>query len=309
MPSNKHPILSYILLPLLLALSTIQIVQCAPSACNGQSTFCTRKYSNITQLGAHDSPFVGPLPQHNQNLEVTEQLDLGIRFLQGQTHKALDNANTIQLCHTSCLLEDAGTLESFLGTVKTWLDSHPDEVVTLLLTNGDGFPVSRFDEVFTSARIKDYAFVPSSSPDVLAVDSWPTLGDLISTGKRLVVFLDYGADTKSVPYILDEFGYFFETPYDVTDASFPNCSIDRPSGASADGRMYIVNHFLDVNVLGVLVPDRIRAPKTNAVSGNGSIGAQSELCRSLYKRLPNVVLADFVDQGEVMKAQNALNGV
>lgn len=124
-----------------------------------------------------------------------------------------------------------------------------------------------------------------------------------------MLLLDYGADTKSVPYILDEFGYFFETPYDVTDASFPNCSIDRPSGASADGRMYIVNHFLDVNVLGVLVPDRIRAPKTNAVSGNGSIGAQSDLCRSMYKRLPNVVLVDFVDQGEVMKAQNTLNGV
>ncbi|KAE8376725.1 PLC-like phosphodiesterase [Aspergillus bertholletiae] len=306
MSVNKYPIISCILLfPLLLA----QIVQCAPSACNGQSTFCNRKYSSITQLGSHDSPFVGPLPQQNQNLQVTEQLDLGIRFLQGQTHKALDNPDTIQLCHTSCLLENGGTLEAFLGTVKTWLDGHPDEVVTLLLTNGDGFPASRFDEVFASAGIKGYAFVPSSSPDVLAVDSWPTLGELIGTGKRLVVFLDSGADTTSVPYILDEFGYFFETPYDVTDASFPDCSIDRPSGASADGRMYIVNHFLDVDVLGVLVPDRIHAPRTNAISGYGSIGAQSDLCQSLYKRLPNVVLVDFVDQGEVMKAQNTLNGV
>ncbi|KAB8233632.1 uncharacterized protein BDW43DRAFT_310982 [Aspergillus alliaceus] len=309
MLSNQHPFLSYLFFPLVLILSTIQIAQCSPSTCNGQSAFCTRKYSNITQLGAHDSPFVGPLPQQNQNLKVTKQLDLGIRFLQGQTHKAIDDSNTIQLCHTSCLLEDAGTLESFLRTVKTWLDSHPNEVITLLLTNGDSFPASRFGEVFTSAGIKDYAFVPSSSPGVLPIESWPTLGDLISTGKRLVVFLDYGADTKTVPYIMDEFAYFFETPFDVTDASFSNCKIDRPPGAPADGRMYIVNHFLDVDILGVLVPDRIRAPKTNAVSGKGSIGAQSNLCRSLYKRLPNVVLVDFVDQGEVMKAQSSLNGV
>lgn len=70
-----------------------------------------------------------------------------------------------------------------------------------------------------------------------------------------------------------------------------------------------MNHFLDKEVLGVLIPDRLHAAKTNAASGDGSIGAQSELCESLYHRLPNVVLADFVDQGEVMAAQDKLNGV
>ncbi|RHZ49727.1 hypothetical protein CDV55_100132, partial [Aspergillus turcosus] len=119
----------------------------------------------------------------------------------------------------------------------------------------------------------------------------------------------YGADVNSVPYILDEFSYYFETPYDVTDPTFPDCSINRPPGASAAGRMYIVNHFLDVDILGILVPDRLRAPLTNSVSGSGSIGAQSALCSSLYGRNPNVVLVDFVDQGQVMQAQAALNGV
>lgn len=95
----------------------------------------------------------------------------------------------------------------------------------------------------------------------------------------------------------------------MTDRTFPNCKIDRPPGASADGRMYIVNHFLDVDILGVLIPDRLRAPKTNAASGEGSIGAQAELCRSDHGRLPNLVLVDFVDQGQVMKAQKQLNGL
>ncbi|PKY04859.1 PLC-like phosphodiesterase [Aspergillus campestris IBT 28561] len=303
-----------LLLPTLLTLpspvsSSSSAAAAAPKTCNGQATYCTRKYSQLTHLGAHDSPFVGPLPQHNQNLEVTEQLDLGIRFLQGQTHKALDEKDPIRLCHTSCFLEDAGTLVSFLETVKTWLDAHPDEVVTLLLTNGDNLPVSRFDQAFAEAKVNEYAFVPEGSPDVLAMDKWPTLGSLIEKSKRLVVFLDYGADPKKTPYILDEFAYFFETPYGITDASFPNCSIDRPPGASPDGRMYIVNHFLDKEVLGILIPDRLHAAKTNAASGDGSIGAQSELCESVYHRLPNVVLADFVDQGEVMAAQDRLNGV
>lgn len=162
----------------------------APKTCNGQPTYCTKRYSELTHLGAHDSPFVGPLPQHNQNLEVTEQLDLGIRFLQGQTHKALDDDDTaIRLCHTSCLLEDAGTLVSFLETVKSWLDTHPDEVVSLLLTNGDNLPVSRFEQAFAEAKADQYAFVPEGSPDVLAMEKWPTLGNLIEKNKRLVVFL------------------------------------------------------------------------------------------------------------------------
>ncbi|GES60323.1 PLC-like phosphodiesterase [Aspergillus terreus] len=291
---------------LLLFLLQLPIVTAA--TCNGQSAYCDRPYSNLTQMGAHDSPFVGPLPQHNQNIDVTAQLDMGIRFLQGQTHKALTN-DTLRLCHTSCILEDAGTLEAYLVTIRSWLDTHPDDVVTLLLTNGDSVPVNRFDETFANADLKKYAFVPESSPKTLPVSSWPKLGELIDNGTRLVVFLDYGADTASVPYILDEFSYFFENPYGETNPSFPNCSIDRPSGLSDDGRMYIVNHFLDLDILGIKIPDREHASRTNAASGNSSIGAQADLCRSEHGRLPNVILADFVDQGEVMLAQNTLNGV
>ncbi|KAL4898217.1 PLC-like phosphodiesterase [Aspergillus ambiguus] len=297
------------LIPGIISVFLLVLPQSVTAAvCNGQAAYCDRPYSNLTQLGAHDSPFVGPLPQHNQNIDVTAQLDMGIRFLQGQTHKEPKN-NTLHLCHTSCILEDAGTLESYLATVKAWLEKHPDDVVTLLLTNGDSVPVGDFDSAFAQADVKDYAFVPDSSPKGLPVSSWPKLGELISKGKRLVVFLDYGADMASVPYILDEFAYFFETPYDETNPSFPNCSIDRPAHLSDDGRMYIVNHFLDVDILGIKVPDREHASQTNAASGNGSIGAQTELCRAAHGRLPNVILTDFVDQGQVMQAQDMINGV
>lgn len=73
--------------------------------------------------------------------------------------------------------------------------------------------------------------------------------------------------------------------------------------------MYIVNHFLDIEIFGVKIPARERADQTNAATGEGSIGDQCALCRSLYGRNPGVVLVDFVDQGEVLKAQRMLNGV
>ncbi|KAJ5838615.1 uncharacterized protein N7525_003803 [Penicillium rubens] len=277
------------------------------ATCNGHSEYCTRSYSNITFIGSHDSAFVGPLPQQNQNIDIEAQLDMGIRYLQVQTHRSVIDENVIELCHTSCLLEDAGPLKEYLETIKNWLDANPNEVVTLLLTNGDSVPITEFGDTFSSSGISNYAYVPSENP--LSITDWPTLGDMISSGKRLVVFLDYGADTTKVNFIQDEFAYYFETAYGVTDASFPNCSIDRPSGAAATGRMGIVNHFLDVDVLGIKIPARHEADNTNAATGPGSIGAQAALCAGLYGYAPNVVLADFVDKGDVITAQKNLNGL
>lgn len=72
--------------------------------------------------------------------------------------------------------------------------------------------------------------------------------------------------------------------------------------------MYIVNHFLDVDIFGATVPNRGAADHTNAATGDGSIGAQAKECAALYNHRPNVVLADFVDKGQVIKAQDQLNG-
>ena len=300
----------------------------AQTACNGNVALCNRQYPNVAQIGTHDSAFVGSLPQDNQDESVTSQLNAGIRFLQAQTHK--DPFGTLSLCHTSCYELDAGSLVSYLTTIKTWLDANPNEVLTLLLTNGDSLDVSVFDTAYTNSGLKPYAFVPASSPGFLPIDSWPTLQDLITTNKRLVAFLglfllpfsfytiplmfsslqlDYGASPSKVPYILDEFSYFFETPFDTTDPTFNECTLDRPAGASPNGRMYIINHFLDISVFGILIPDNGADQTTNAATGTGSIGAQVGLCEGIYGRAPKGVLVDYFDKGNVFAAQNALNGL
>ena len=266
----------------------------------------------MTHLGAHDSPFVGPLPTDNQNLDIASQLNLGIRFLQGQTHA--DDNGILNLCHTSCLLRNAGPLADFLKSVTDFLGKNPREVVTLLLTNGDNLPLSKFDAAFTASGAWKYAFTPpSSAQGQLALGAWPTLAELIDNQTRLIVFLDTGADTsgKTAPYILDEFTHFFETPYDTTDPSFAQCKLDRPVGSKPDGKMYIVNHFLDANVGfgGLLAPNKARVRETNAKAGNGSIQGQIELCEGLYERAPWGVLVDFIDQGDVMRAQGEANGL
>jgi len=277
--------------------------------CNGNPGVCDRKYSNVTYIGTHNSAFSGDPddPRVNQDKSVTEQLDAGIRFLQAQVHEFL---GMLRLCHTECYLFDAGKLEDYLEEVREWMDAHPDEVVTLLLVNGDDTKTGKFDKAFTKSDIKKYAFVPSTSPEPLALDAWPTLGEMIDDGKRLVTFLSSKANEIAVPYLLSEFDhYFFETPFETTDASFNQCDLHRPAGAEADGRMYIMNHFLQEEILpDVLIPAADDNFQTNAAEGDGSIGDQVQTCMEKWGRKPNFVLVDQFHRGNVFEAQAAMNG-
>lgn len=87
----------------------------------------------MTYIGAHNSYSVmsGSIAA-NQNYDVTTQLNNGVRMLQNQGH---NQNGAIHLCHSSCLLLDAGTITSYLQKVKTWLDDNPNEVVTILWVN------------------------------------------------------------------------------------------------------------------------------------------------------------------------------
>jgi hypothetical protein len=92
----------------------------------------------------------------------------------------------LDTCHTSCWLRDAGPLVNYLGTIKTWLDANQDQVVTLLLTNGDNLPVTKFGNAMDDSGLSKYAYAPGRQ---LAMEEWPTLQELINSGHRLVVFL------------------------------------------------------------------------------------------------------------------------
>lgn len=46
----------------------------AASVCNGDASLCSRLYSNVTYIGAHDSYAVGSSIADNQDKDVTGQL-------------------------------------------------------------------------------------------------------------------------------------------------------------------------------------------------------------------------------------------
>ena len=74
-------------------------------------------------------------------------------------------------------------------------------VVSLLIVNSDNLAPSQYASVFQSVGLDTMAYSPTSSN--LTASAWPTLGELIDDGKRLVVFLSTEADFSSVSYLID----------------------------------------------------------------------------------------------------------
>ena len=190
--------------------------------------------------------------------------------------------DTLYYCHTSCDLLNAGTVESYLRDVTSWIQTHPYDVVTILLGNGDFVDVGNYTSPIENSGLSRYAYIPSRIP--LAVDNWPTLSELILTGKRAVIFMDYKADQRVVPYILDEFSQMWETPFSPTNRSFP-CTVQRPPGISdtqAGQRLYMANHNLNIEITlagtSLLVPNTALLNVTNNVTGFGSLGLMANDC-------------------------------
>ncbi|KAL9567985.1 hypothetical protein ACKAV7_007813 [Fusarium commune] len=109
-----------------------------------------------------------------------------------------------------------------------------------------------------------------------------------------------------VDYILDEFDYFWETPFGESNSSFPTCEVDRPEKGDPTQLMGIMNDMLNHDVLGIVIPNQAGAKKTNS---EYSIQKQIDLCEGNWGRRPNVVLLDWVDVGDAMDAQISLNGL
>ena len=260
--------------------------------CNNYPEFCSRRYSNITEVCAHNSPFVRKNNAgSNQALTVTQQLNDGIRMLQGQTHYV---NGTLYYCHTSCDLLNAGTVQDYLTEVTTWVEAHPFDVITIIFGNGDyeekdsnGNPLvtsSTFVDPIEKSGLKQYIYQPPKTK--MNLTDWPTLGELIISGKRVITFIDYNFDTDAVPYMLWEFYNMWETPYSPTDASFP-CTLGRPEGLTEDQQknlLYMANHNLNVEVsiagATLLIPNTLELNVTNGLNGSGSLGAMTNTCIS-----------------------------
>ncbi len=250
----------------------------------------------------------------SRNVNSTAQLAAGVRLLTAQVH---NNNGEWHLCHTSCSLLDVGKLSNWLAEIKSWMDNNPYEVVTLLLVNSDNAPASALDSEFKAANLNSFAYTPPST--TTAMNTWPTLQDMITNNTRLVTFVASlpSSSNTIAPYLLDEFTFVFENNYDVTSLSNFTCTPDRPPAvqgntrmAVSSGRLPLMNHFLDTQQAFFQTPDYGNITTTNAQSGaTGNLGGAAANCTSVYGQAPTYLLVDFFDQGSAINTVDALNGI
>lgn len=286
-------------------------------ACNNSVDLCSRKYNNVTHMGAHDSAFLRDASTDNsaagnQYYNATVALSSGIRLLSAQVH---NENGTLRLCHTTCELLDAGTLEAWLGKIKYWMDNNPNEVVTLILVNSDDEDVSVFGEAFTSSNISTYGYTPATSS---ATTDWPTLQTMIDDGERLVTFIAAINASTTYPYLLNEWDYVFETAYEITAFTNFNCSLDRPTSLSdadtaiSSGYLPLMNHFLYKSITSTaMLPnvDAIATTNSDNTTMPGALAFEAYQCNSEWGTAPVFALVDFYSVGPAVDTADMLNGI
>lgn len=294
-------------------------------ACNGAAELCDRRYDEVAYAATHNSmssPFVVRIwPEHDSFLRG--QLDAGVRALLIDTHywppvgsaRALVDAagpgslplpepvadvvfrglgslaagrpGTF-LCHNHCAF---GAIEASvgLGEVRGFLDDNPGEVVTLIIQD----VISPEDTV---TAMDDAGLTPYLYPHDHGGGAWPTLGELIDRGTRLVVFAE---DAGPPPdWYANAFEAMQETPFLVIEQDRFTCDHSR---GDPDATLFLLNHWVQR-----VAPDPADAAVVNAYDFLLSRALQCQEERGL---LPNFVAVNFYSIGDVIDVVATLNGL
>ncbi|WP_069740693.1 hypothetical protein [Streptomyces sp. EN27] len=291
----------------------------APRQCLGSSRLCDLRYDEAAYLTSHNAMsttadrFIGPL----QDPDITTQLNTGVRALQLDTYRwespediaarldspeftseqrrlitgAVDKANPpregLWLCHGVCR---AGAIELVpaLEDIRDWLRAHPTEIVTLIVQ--DDISPEDTEEAFHAAGLDDLLHTPDADPDA----PWPTLEEMIDSGRRLVVFAEK-ADGPA-PWYRNFYRYGMETPFAFRSPSEMSCA---PHRGGTGKQLFLLNHFI-TNAGG----SRLDAGRVNA---RDWVLERARACEAERGSPVTFIAVDYTTIGDALGAVNELN--
>lgn len=275
------------MLALVLALAACSSEIDEPRACNGAVVLCDRRVDEVVFAGTHNAHASEDdrIAAANQYSSVDVQLTDGIRALMLDTY---EHEGEVVLCHGPCDFGHTPLVDT-LVMLKTFLDANPNEVVLLL-----------FEDYVTPAQTKaafDEAGLTSLMYAHARSQPWPTLGDLIDSGQRVVAFAQNEGGGEPDWY-LDLFEHSWDTPYAARTREDLSCEHGR---GDREAPLFVLNHFL-TNPLAL--------PQLAAeVNHNPFLLDRARECQQASGRLPNVIAVDYYEVGDLFAAVDALNGL
>jgi len=142
-----------------------------------------------------------------------------------------EGKHELYLCHGFCEL-GATHLVPTLHDIQAFLIGHPEEVLILILE--DYVTPAEIAEAFRESGLEELVYEGPSGPP------WPTLGELVESGRRVVVFLESGHE--GVPWLRPFIGNFQETPFTFHSPEEFSC---RPNRGRTNGSLFLINHWIE----------------------------------------------------------------
>ncbi|RKO87528.1 hypothetical protein BDK51DRAFT_34727 [Blyttiomyces helicus] len=186
------------------------------------------------------------------------------------------------------------------------MTANPNEVITLIFENHSGIPGATLQSLFQAAGLINSLYTPAS-----ATAAWPTLGSMVSSGKRLVVFSDVLNATSAQPWVLGYTDYITENTYEnfAPNPTF-GCEASRPAGIRRG--LTLLNHQLNTLLIpatatsdAAYFPDYTDRAITNSAA---SIAAHVAKCTA-QNIFVNFIEVDFGQTGDVIASVDTINGV
>lgn len=288
----------------------------APAVCNGSQRLCSRGYDEVTYLTSHNamsnssSGFISA----NQDPSLTGQLDNGVRALMLDLHywtapdqlvhftdslspamrsawapalTQLTPRDGVWLCHVVCQLGAVPAVNG-LRSIAAWLGTHRSEVVTLILED-------HVSEADLRATLRDAGLLRFVATPPIGGAPWPTLGRMITTKHRLVVFAERARPTEG--WLRNLYEYAAETPYQARSAKDLNCLRGRGPETAP---LFLLNNWISTPA-----PSRAEAAQVNAAT---PLRRRVATCTDVRGMEPTFIAVDFAQTGDASAVIDDLNG-
>jgi hypothetical protein len=261
------------------------------TVCNGHAELCGRRYDQVAFPGTHGSysdtseGFLAP----DQTYPIARQLSDGIRVLHFEVHIY---EGGVYVCHSICAI-GSRLFADEMQSVDAFLVANPGEVVTLLLERSDATITA--DDI--GGVMKTAGLAPFTRVQAVGA-TWPTLGEMIDKGERLVALLDDTTGSSS-PWLLPRWQLTWETPWDnEVPSDFGRCDADR--GMMGDG-IYVVDTYLEDLAIE-------SAAHAALVNYDPFLVTRLLYCQQATSTLPNFAMVNFYEVSDIFTVVDVLNG-